>query len=161
MGSELATVLRLEVDGIDFSDEERISAIEERMPEASFVLQNGVVMAEVVLEAAPERQYEQAVGVIRRLKDQCALEIKRVEPLPVDIADIARLVGVERREAKKWSENAQVSLTWSVGGGENPQKPWNLYSVNEWLSEEKKIKLGLELPSPQLVQEIDAYLAGL
>ena len=79
----------------------------------------------------------------------------------MDIADIARLVGVELREAKKWSENAQVSLTWSVGGGENPQKPWNLYSVNEWLSEEKKIKLGLELPSPQLVQEIDAYLAGL
>ena len=61
MGSELATVLRLEVDGIDFSDEERISAIEERMPEASFVLQNGVVMAEVDLGAAAGRQYEQAI----------------------------------------------------------------------------------------------------
>ena len=32
----IARVLRLEVDGIDFGDKERISAIEERVPEASF-----------------------------------------------------------------------------------------------------------------------------
>ena len=161
MGSELASVLRLQVDGIDFDDEELIDAIETRVPEVSFVLSNGVVIAEVVLEAASERQYDQAVGVLRRLKDQGALKIKQIEPLLVDASDIAQLVGVERREVMKWSENAQASSAWSVGGGEQPQKLWSLYSVNEWLSEEQKIELGLELPSPQLVQEIDAYLAGL
>lgn len=157
----MATVVRLQVSELDFTDEDRIDSIEQRVPEVSFVLSDGVVVAEIYLDAAPASQYEQVTEIILRLRSHDGLVIERVEPFLVNVSDIARLVGLSRQAVTKWTRNPHFAFPkaeGSVGSEGRPQKIWSLYSVNKWLSDNMKLDLGLELPSPQLVRKIDAFL---
>ena len=157
----MATVVRLQVRGIEFSDEERIDAIEDRVPEVSFVLSNGVVVAEIVLEGQQRNAFSEATDILHKLKAHDSLILDRVEPLLVNTSDIAGLVGLTRQAVMKWVANPDYSFPREegcVGAGERPQKIWSLYSVNEWLFDVAKIDLGLELPTPALVRSIDAFL---
>ena len=160
----MATVVRLQVSGIDFGDDDRIDSIEQRVPEVSFVCSDGVVIAEVFLDVAPASQFNQVADIIHRLKSHDGLLIEQVEPSLVNVSDIARLVGLSRQAVAKWTANPNYAFPraeGSVGGEDRPQKIWSLYSVNKWLSEELKLDLGLDLPSPQLVRKIDAYLVRM
>ena len=157
----MATVVRLQVHGIDFSDDQRIDGIEEAVPEVSFSLSNGVVIAEIVLGEDSENLYHKATDILHILRTRDTLIVDRVEPLLVNTSDIAQLVGVTRQAVTKWVANPDSTFPKEeacIGRGERRQKIWNLYEVNTWLAEVAKIDLQLELPAPELVREIDAFL---
>lgn len=146
----------LRVTGIDLDNQAVDAVMAERFPETLWEsLQH---FTTVTLFVEPGQAIDDVVDTARALEETFkGLKVRGVHRDLVGITDISHRTGVSREAARKWSQDDKFPEAFDMMNSTS-MKIWAWTEVVTWLQTTRALNLDEELPSLELMTQIEAAL---
>ena len=149
------TEVTLRLTGINLESESTQIILSQQFPNTIWETVDGLVTVTVLVEYDPAAE---VVDVARRLEQQLdGLKIVGVHRDLVGISDIALRAGVSREGARKWTIAEDFPVPFDYVGT-NSMKIWAWTEVAAWLKLTRALDLEEDLPSLELITQIENCL---
>jgi|GEM_PF-5588590 len=146
----------LRVTGIDLDNEAVDAVMAERFPETMWEALHQFTTLTVFVE--PDHAIEEIVEIARALEGTFkGLVVRGVHRDLVGTTDISQRVGVSREAARKWAQSEEFPDAFDVVSSTG-MKLWAWTEVVTWLQKTRALNLDEELPSLELMAQIEACL---
>jgi hypothetical protein len=143
----------LRVQGADISDDSVDAVIAEHFPETVWDEADGLTTLTIFVDR--EDAVTETVALVRRIEAAVpGMKVVGVHRDLVGTTDISLRVGVSREGARKWSLSADFPMPFDyIGAGS--MKVWAWAEVVQWLKEARALDMDQELPSLELMTQIE------
>lgn len=148
----------LRVQGADLSNNSVDAVIAEHFPETIWDEADGLTTLTIFVER--EDAVTETVALVRRIEAAIpGLKAIGVHRDLVGTTDISLRVGVSREGARKWSLSADFPMPFDyIGAGS--MKVWAWAEVVQWLKASRAMEMDQELPSLELMTQIENCVMG-
>ncbi len=143
----------LRVQGADISDDAVDAVIAEQFPGTVWDEVDGLTTLTVFVDR--EDAVTETVSLVRRIEAAVhGMKVLGVYRDLVGTTDISLRVGVSREGARKWSLSTDFPMPFDyIGAGS--MKVWAWAEVVQWLKEARAFEMDQELPSLELMTQIE------